>query len=100
MRRFSTAAIVSLALLGEPASALAGTEIECAEGFTKILENDGEAVCRRSKSVETESLAQALSDLWWGEAACNGETADRQTGISESQSGDWTVTMRFLCKGF
>ncbi len=81
-------------------TANAGAAIACPEGFTKILEQDGEAACRRSQSVASSDLAEAVSKLWWDNAHCNGAETDRQTGISQNQTGAWTVTMRFWCSGF
>lgn len=91
---------VALCILLTAKTAHAGMAIECADGFTKILELDGSAVCRRSKSVASSDLAESLSQMWWGQANCNGQTSDRQSGISQNQNGEWTVTMRFFCNGF
>lgn len=90
--------VVSVLLFACPARA--GMIVECGAGFTKILEQDGTAVCRRSRSVASSDLAESLSQMWWGEAACSGQTSDRQSGISQNQNGEWTVTMRFFCNGF
>jgi len=80
--------------------AVAADSIACADGFTKVLDQGGSALCRRSSSVASSDLAEALSQMWWGQARCNGEASDRQTGISQNQTGQWTVTMRFFCSGF
>jgi len=82
------------------AGAEAATTVSCPEGFTKILDQGGQAVCRRSQSVASADLAESLSRLWWNTAHCNGEENDRQAGISQNQSGAWTVTMRFFCNSF
>jgi len=74
--------------------------VACPEGFTKILAQDGHAACRRSQAVASSDLAEAVSQLWWNNAHCNGDETDRQTGISQNSSGNWTVTMRFWCNGF
>ena len=94
------AGLVALAVLLCARSAEAGMTVECGAGFTKILEQDGTAVCRRSRSVASSDLAESLSQLWWGQAACSGQASDRQAGISQNQTGEWTVTMRFFCNGF
>jgi len=91
-------AIVVLAIWMAPASAAA--PVTCAVGFTKVLESGGSAVCRRSASVGSSSLAEALSQMWWSEARCSGSASDKQTAVSQNSAGDWTVTMRFLCKRF
>ncbi len=80
--------------------AWAGTSVNCPEGFTKILARDGQAACRRSQAVASSDLADAVSQLWWNNAHCDGAETDRQTGISQNSSGNWTVTMRFWCNGF
>ncbi len=81
-----------------PAKAVNG--VACPDGFTKILAQDGQAACRRSQSVASSDLAEAVSQLWWNNAHCNGAETDRQTGISQNSTGNWTVTMRFWCNGF
>ena len=83
-----------------PSAAQAGTELTCADGFTKVLERGGTAVCRRSESVASPDLAEALSQSWWGQAGCNGAASDRQEAVSQNPAGDWTVTMRFFCNKF
>ena len=89
-----------LALIFSACPAYAGTAIVCADGFTKVLEQSGTAVCRRSESVGTPDLAEALSQSWWGQAGCNGSASDRQSAVSQNPTGEWTVSMRFFCSGF
>ena len=92
-------ALVVLTVL-VPHAAQAGTELACADGFTKVLEQGGSAVCRRSESVASPDLAEALSQSWWGQAGCNGAASDKQAAVSQSPAGEWTVTMRFFCNKF
>ena len=94
------AGLIVVFLTGLAGTVDAGTAVECPEGFTKILEQSGQAACRRSQSVASSDLAEAVSKLWWNDAHCNGDESDRQTGISQNQTGAWTVTMRFWCNGF
>jgi hypothetical protein len=94
----SVVLMVSMALVSPPARA--GTELTCADGFTKVLEQGGSAVCRRSESVANPDLAEALSQSWWGQASCNGAASDKQEAVSQGPAGDWTVTMRFFCNKF
>jgi hypothetical protein len=90
--------LLCAAALAGPADA--GNRASCPDGFTAILANNGQAVCRRSESVASSDLAEAVSQLWWNSAHCEGAETDRQTGISQAPSGNWTVTMRFWCNGF
>ena len=98
IRSAGVSAFLVFMLFGGAASA--GTTMACAEGFTKVLDQGGTALCRRSQSVASSDLAEALSQMWWGQAGCSGQASDRQTGISQNQTGQWTVTMRFFCSGF
>jgi hypothetical protein len=97
IRSVGVSALLVLAAL-RPAEA--GTAIVCAEGFSKVLDQGGTAVCRRSQSVASPDLAETLSQTWWGQAGCNGSATDRQEAVSQSPAGDWTVTMRFFCNQF
>ena len=94
---FVMAAGAAVVLRPQPASA--GKAVACPPGFSKILEHDKEAVCRRSQSVASADLGEAVANLWH-EAHCNGTESDRQTSTSQAPSGAWTVTMRFFCLGF
>ncbi len=100
LRSIRSAGIAFACVVACAGPASAATTVTCPEGFTAILAKDGHAVCRRSQSVASLDLAEAMSQLWWNNAHCEGDEADRQTGISQNQSGNWTVTMRFWCGGF
>ena len=84
LRSAGCVALIVVLMMRPAGAAMA---VACGTGFTKILEQDGTAVCRRSKSVASSDLAESLSQMWWGQAACSGQTSDRQTGISQNQNG-------------
>jgi hypothetical protein len=87
-----------LAFLLASGTAHAASPLQCADGFTKVLDNGGEALCRRAEDVASSGLADALSRLWWDEAHCTGTARDRQAAVSQNPSGAWTVTLRFFCE--
>jgi len=88
-----------LAMIIAPGLAKAGGSLVCAEGFTKVLDQGGSAICRRTENVRSSDVAEALSLTWWAEARCSGSATDRQAAISQSPRGDWTVSVRFFCNG-
>ena len=100
VRSICLAGLLFVVMASQSGWAMAAQTIACPEGFTKILEQSGQAACRRSQSVASSDLADTVSKLWWDNAHCNGNESDRQTGVSQNQTGEWTVTMRFWCSGF